>query len=280
MNKTKISLSLENVEFRYKADYPNAVDDVSFDINHGEYIIIIGHNGSGKSTLSKLIMGVLHKQKGSIKLFGQIVTNKNIKQLRRHLGIVFQNPDNQFIGSTVRDDIAFGLENHLVPPNEMPEIIERVAKAVDMEKYLDHEPLWLSGGQKQRVAIASVLALEPDIIIFDEATSMLDPKGKREVKEIMVELQKQRNKTIISITHDMDEIVNADKIIVMNRGKLVRYGTPNEVLKDWKYLQSIYLDIPFVLKVALGLKNLGLNISETLEEKELIANLCQLNSKK
>lgn len=280
MSKFKISLSLKNVEFRYKQEYPNAVDDVSFDITHGQYITIIGHNGSGKSTLSKIIIGVLHKQKGEIRLFDEIVTNKNIKQLRKHLGIVFQNPDNQFIGSTVRDDIAFGLENHLVPPSDMDEIINRVSKAVDMEKYLDHEPLWLSGGQKQRVAIASVLALEPDIIIFDEATSMLDPKGKREVKEIMLELQKQRNKTIISITHDMDEIVNADKVIVMNKGKLVRYGTPEEILKEWEFLQSIHLDIPFVLKVSLGLKNKGINIKETLNEEELISNICQLNSKK
>lgn len=280
MSKSKISLSLKNVEFRYKQEYPNAVDDVSFDITHGQYITIIGHNGSGKSTLSKIIIGVLHKQKGEIRLFNEIVTNKNIKQLRRHLGIVFQNPDNQFIGSTVRDDIAFGLENHLVSPSDMNEIINRVSKAVDMEKYLDHEPLWLSGGQKQRVAIASVLALEPDIIIFDEATSMLDPKGKREVKEIMLELQKQRNKTIISITHDMDEIINADKVIVMNKGKLVRYGTPAEILKEWEFLQSIHLDIPFVLKVSLGLKNKGINIKETLSEEELISKICQLNSKK
>lgn len=280
MNKSKISLSLKNVEFRYKPEYNNAVDDVSFDINHGEYITIIGHNGSGKSTLSKIIIGVLHKQKGVIQLFGETITNKNIKQLRRHLGIVFQNPDNQFIGSTVRDDIAFGLENHLVDPGDMPAIIDKVAKAVGMEKYLDHEPLWLSGGQKQRVAIASVLALEPDIIIFDEATSMLDPKGKREVKEIMLQLQEKRNKTIISITHDMDEIINADKIIVMNKGKLVRYGTPAEILKEWEFLQSIHLDIPFVLKISLGLKNKGININETLSEEELISSLCQLNSKK
>lgn len=280
MSKSKISLSLKNIEFRYKPEYNNAVDDVSFDINHGEYITIIGHNGSGKSTLSKIIIGVLRKQKGTIKLFGETVTNKNVKHLRRHLGIVFQNPDNQFIGSTVRDDIAFGLENNLVNPKDMPAIIDKVAKAVGMEKYLDHEPLWLSGGQKQRVAIASVLALEPNIIIFDEATSMLDPKGKREVKEIMLKLQEQRNKTIISITHDMDEIINADKIIVMNKGKLVRYGAPNEVLKEWEFLQSIHLDIPFVLKISLGLKKKGINISETLNEEELISSLCQLSSKK
>lgn len=275
-----ISLKLNNVSYRYKPDYPKAIDDVSFSINQGEYVTIIGHNGSGKSTLSKIIMGVLHNQKGDIEIFDQKVTNKNIKKIRKHLGIVFQNPDNQFIGATVRDDIAFGLENHLVDPKKMPAIVEKAARTVGMEKYLDHEPLWLSGGQKQRVAIASVLALQPDIIIFDEATSMLDPKGKSEVKEIILQLKAERKKTIISITHDMDEILNADKVIVMNRGKLVRFDTPDEILKDWEYLQSIRLDIPFVLKLVLGLQERGVKVAKTLDEKELIANLCRLNSKK
>lgn len=275
-----ISLSLKGITYRYKPEYPDAVHNVSAKIEHGDYVTIIGHNGSGKSTLSKIIIGVLHKQKGEIKVFDKLVTNKNIKELRKRLGIVFQNPDNQFIGSTVRDDIAFGLENHSVPPKEMPEIILKAAQAVGMEKYLDHEPLWLSGGQKQRVAIASVLALEPDIIIFDEATSMLDPKGKREVKEIILKLKADRNKTIISITHDMDEILHADKVLVMNNGKLVRFDTPENILKDWEYLQSIYLDIPFVLKVALGLKNHGIKVKETLSEEELVKNICQLDSKK
>ncbi|MCL6428952.1 Energy-coupling factor transporter ATP-binding protein EcfA1 [Spiroplasma sp. JKS002669] len=280
MSQNNISLKLNNVSYRYKPDYPNAIDDVSFSINQGEYVTIIGHNGSGKSTLSKIIMGVLHNQKGDIEIFDQKVTNKNIKKIRKHLGIVFQNPDNQFIGATVRDDIAFGLENHLVDPKKMPAIVEKAARTVGMEKYLDHEPLWLSGGQKQRVAIASVLALQPDIIIFDEATSMLDPKGKSEVKEIILQLKAERKKTIISITHDMDEILNADKVIVMNRGKLVRFDTPDEILKDWEYLQSIRLDIPFVLKLVLGLQERGVKVAKTLDEKELIANLCRLNSKK
>lgn len=280
IKEKNISLSLKGITYRYKPEYPDAVHNVSVEIAHGDYVTVIGHNGSGKSTLSKIIIGVLHKQKGKIKIFGDLVTNKNVKALRKHLGIVFQNPDNQFIGSTVRDDIAFGLENHLIPPKEMPAIISAAAKAVGMEKYLDHEPLWLSGGQKQRVAIASVLALEPDIIIFDEATSMLDPKGKREVKEIILKLKADRNKTIISITHDMDEILHADKVMVMNKGKLVRFDTPENILKDWEYLQSIHLDIPFVLKVALGLKEHGLKVKETLSEEELVKNLCQLDSKK
>lgn len=280
MNKKQKSLNLKNVEYRYKENFPNAVDDVSFEITHGEYVTIIGHNGSGKSTLSKIIIGVLHKQKGEISIFDEVVTNKNIKSLRKRIGIVFQNPDNQFIGATVRDDIAFGLENHLINPQLMPDIINNAAKVVGMEDFLDHEPLWLSGGQKQRVAIASVLALEPDILIFDEATSMLDPKGKKEVKDIMLRLKNQRNKTIISITHDMDEILNADKVIVMNKGKMVRYGTPTEILKEWDFLKSIHLDIPFVLEIALGLKQKGIDIKETLDEQELINSLCQLNSMK
>lgn len=276
----KISLSLKGITYRYKPEYPDAVHNVSVNVHHGDYVTIIGHNGSGKSTLSKIIIGVLHKQKGSIKVFGEIVTNKNVKKLRKRLGIVFQNPDNQFIGSTVRDDIAFGLENHLIAPDNMPDIILKSAQAVGMEKYLDHEPLWLSGGQKQRVAIASVLALEPDIIIFDEATSMLDPKGKKEVKDIILKLKADRNKTIISITHDMDEILHADKVMVMNKGKLVRFDTPENILKDWEYLQKIHLDIPFVLKIALGLKARGVKVQETLSEEELVKSLCQLNSEK
>lgn len=275
VKKNNYALELQGVEYRYRQNYPNAIDNVSFKIEHGKYIAIIGHNGSGKSTLSKLIIGVLNAQKGEMSIFGNLVTKDNYKKAHKYLGIVFQNPDNQFIGSTVRDDIAFGLENQCIDPQKMPEIIERVAKMVRMEDYLDHEPLWLSGGQKQRVAIASVLALEPDIIIFDEATSMLDPRGKREVKEIMVKLRNQRDKTIISITHDMDEILNADLVIVMNGGKLVRYDRPEVILQEEQFLQSIKLDIPFVLKIAKGLKKQGIKIDEVLNEDELVMQLCQ-----
>lgn len=270
-----VSLKLTDVCFKYREDFPKAVDGVSFEIKHGEYVTIIGHNGSGKSTLSKIIIGVLTAQDGIIELFGNVVNNKNKNLANRFLGIVFQNPDNQFIGSCVRDDIAFGLENRCIDPKLMPDIINEVANRVGMIDFLDHEPLMLSGGQKQRVAIASALALRPDIIIFDEATSMLDPRGKREVKEIMVQLKETREKTIISITHDMDEIINADKVIVMNAGKMIKFGTPEEILQDHSFLQSHHLDIPFNAKIADELIKRGLKIKQSITQEELVKQLCQ-----
>ncbi|AGM25799.1 cobalt ABC transporter ATP-binding subunit [Spiroplasma syrphidicola EA-1] len=273
--KNNISLKVTDIEFRYRETHPNAVDGVSFEINHGEYVTIIGHNGSGKSTISKIIIGVLRPHKGKIEVFGNEMHATTLTEIRRFLGIVFQNPDNQFIGSTVRDDIAFGLENRCIAQKDMQAIIDDAAKKVGMLDYLDHEPLMLSGGQKQRVAIASTLALQPDIIIFDEATSMLDPKGRQEVKQIMVDLKNTRQKTIISITHDMDEIINADKVIVMNKGKMVKCGRPEEILYDADFLKGIHLDVPFISRVINGLREKGLNVNNTLDMGELVKDICQ-----
>ncbi|AXK51037.1 cobalt ABC transporter ATP-binding subunit [Spiroplasma alleghenense] len=273
--QSEIALELKNISFRYANSQPLVVKNVSVKVNHGEYVAIIGHNGSGKSTLSKLIIGVLTPIEGSMHVFGNHVTRNNLNIIRRFLGIVFQNPDNQFIGSTVKDDIAFGLENRRINPKLMQEKIEAAAKKVRMERFLDHEPLMLSGGQKQRVAIASALALSPDIIIFDEATSMLDPKGKREVKEIMVELKNTREKTIFSITHDMDEILNADKVMVMNGGNLVKFGTPKEILKERDFLRSIHLDIPFIAQVEEALNEVGFKINNTENLDELVVKICK-----
>lgn len=270
-----VALKLEDIRFRYREDFPFAVDGVSVEVNHGEYVAIIGHNGSGKSTLSKIIIGVLKPNSGTILVYGNRVTSSNLSVIRKFMGIVFQNPDNQFIGSTVKDDIAFGLENRRVEPADMEEIIQKAAKKVNMHEFLDHEPLMLSGGQKQRVAIASALALSPDIMIFDEATSMLDPKGKNEVKNIMVELKNTRKKTIFSITHDMDEILNADKVMVMNAGKLVKFGTPSEILSDKKFLRSIHLDIPFVAQVEEALENEGIKLKHSESLEELVERICQ-----
>ncbi|QEH62296.1 cobalt ABC transporter ATP-binding subunit [Spiroplasma chinense] len=269
------ALKLKDIKFKYKEDFPFAVNGVSVEVNHGEYVTIIGHNGSGKSTLSKLIIGVLRPTSGSMEVYGNKVTSSNINIVRKFLGIVFQNPDNQFIGSTVRDDIAFGLENRRIEPSKMGKIIENAAKKVNMFDFLDHEPLMLSGGQKQRVAIASALALSPDILIFDEATSMLDPKGKSEVKNIMVELKNTRQKTIFSITHDMDEILNADKVMVMNKGELVKFGTPKEILADKDFLRSIHLDIPFVAQVEEALADVGIKLDHSDSLEELVNKICQ-----
>jgi len=270
-----IALKIEDLFFKYKDDYPFALEDVNFQVKHGEYVTIIGHNGSGKSTLSKVIIGVMKPTKGYVTIYGNRVTSSNLAVVRKFMGIVFQNPDNQFIGSTVKDDIAFGLENRRVDPSEMEAIIKKAATKVNMDAFLDYEPLMLSGGQKQRVAIASALALSPDIIIFDEATSMLDPKGKTEVKNIMVELKNTRKKTIFSITHDMDEILNADKVIVMNKAKLVKFGTPKEILSDKDFLRSIHLDIPFVAQVEEALGEVGIKIKPSDNLEELAERICQ-----
>jgi len=271
------AVEIKNLAFRYDEDQPLVLDDINLKINHGEYVAIVGHNGSGKSTLSKLLIGVLQPDEGSIKIFGNLMQDSNVEKVRQFVGIVFQNPDNQFIGSTVQDDIAFGLENHRVDPELMPEIIHRSATRVGMENFLDKEPLMLSGGQKQRVAIASTLALDSDIIIFDEATSMLDPKGRREIKEIMVNLKNEGQKTILSITHDMDEILNASKVMVMNQGKLVRFGDPATVMGDKEFLRSIGLELPFVSMVEDALNNKGIKVQEGAKNlAELVDHLCTL----
>ena len=216
-------IEIKNLSFEYREGI-RTINNISFDIFEGEYVAILGHNGSGKSTIAKLIIGLLEKLKGTIIVNGVELTLENLYKVRDNIGIVFQNPDNQFIGATVRDDIAFGLENNCVPQNQMDEIINNYASKVDMQDFLDHEPIKLSGGQKQRVAIAGILAMNPKIIILDEATSMLDPIGKREINNLVRKLNKEKTMTIISITHDIEEAKNADRIIVMNNGQTMTIG--------------------------------------------------------
>ena len=184
-------IEIKNLSFEYR-EGTKTINNISFDIFEGEYVAILGHNGSGKSTIAKLIIGLLEKLSGSITVNGIELTLENLYKVRDNIGIVFQNPDNQFIGATVRDDIAFGLENNCVPQNQMDEIINNYASKVDMQDFLDHEPTKLSGGQKQRVAIAGILAMNPKIIILDEATSMLDPIGKREINNLVRKLIKKK----------------------------------------------------------------------------------------
>ncbi len=270
-----IALKISNLSFRYSSNDPLALADINTEIKEGEYVVIIGHNGSGKSTLSKLVMGVLNNQEGKLEIFGNEVNRRNLSEIRNFLGIVFQNPDNQFIGSTVQDDIAFGLQNRQIPTLEMHKIVQETAKQVDMLDYLNHEPLMLSGGQKQKVAIASALALNPAILIFDEATSMLDPKGIAEVKGLIAKLKEDPSRTIISITHDMNEIVTADKVLILNKGQLVRSGTPKQILKDEAFLKSIQLDVPFLFKVINRLQDKGVKISKTISTKQFIKELKQ-----
>jgi len=233
-------IKVENLNFSYKEN-EKVIDNVSFDINKGEFISILGHNGSGKSTLAKLLVGLLKADSGDIYIDNQRLTEKNVDEIRKKIGIVFQNPDNQFVGVTVLDDIAFGMENRKFPRDTMFQMVDRYAKLVRMEKFLNYNPENLSGGEKQRVAIAGVLAINPDIIIFDEATSMLDPKGVKEVNEIVWQLK--REKTIIAITHNLNETIYSDRILVMNKGKIILNGRPENVFREKELLQNCKLDI-------------------------------------
>ncbi len=273
------SIEIKNLCFEYDENL-NTIDDVSFDVENGSYTVILGHNGSGKSTIAKLIIGLLEAKSGKIIVDGIELNDENVYKVRERVGIVFQNPDNQFIGATVRDDIAFGLENRCVPQSEMDGIINKYAQKVDMIDFLDHEPTKLSGGQKQRVAIAGILAMSPDIIILDEATSMLDPKGRREINALVKELNEETNMTVISISHDIEEAVNADHVVVLNNGKVVKDGTPEEILTDEALMYSLELDVPFAYKVSKKLAENGINVGLNLKEKELIEKLCLLNSNK
>ena len=201
---------------------------------------------------------------------------ETIEGIRRKIGIVFQNPDNQFIGATVRDDIAFGLENHQVAPSEMDEIIENYAKEVGMSEYLDHEPTRLSGGQKQRVAIAGILSMKPEILILDEATSMLDPEGKEDINNLVKQLHKENNMTIRSITHDVEEVLKSDHVIVMYEGRIVKDGTPSEVMKNEEDLVRLKLAAPYSVRLANELKKLGIPVKQAWDMEGMVDELCQL----
>lgn len=269
------ALEIKNLIFSYDKE-KNVVNDISFNVERGQYVAIIGHNGSGKSTLAKLILGLLEAKSGSIEVFGEKLDEKNIASIRQKLGIVFQNPDNQFIGSTVRDDIAFGLENRQVKHDDMEGIITTYAKKVNMLEFLDKEPSNLSGGQKQRVAIAGVLAMEPNIVIFDEATAMLDPKGKREIRQIITDMKKEHPElTILSITHDIEEAYLSDEVIVLNEGQIVLQGTPNEVFAKADILKSIRLDLPFIHKMKTALAKEDIYLDDVITFEGLVDALCQ-----
>ena len=268
----------ENLNFSYEEGI-KTIDNVSFTIEKGMYVTIIGHNGSGKSTLAKLLAGLLEAESGKILINGMELNEENLPVLRRTIGIVFQNPDNQFIGSTVRDDIAFGLENHRIAQPDMDPIIEKFAEKVGMTKYLNSEPTHLSGGQKQRVAIAGVLAMKPEILIFDEATSMLDPQGKAEIKKVIRELHEESDLTIISITHDIDEVAESDFVLAMNAGKIALMGPPHEVFANEKTIAEIHLELPYSTRLGKLLAENGVTVKNHMTMKGLVGELCQLHSK-
>ena len=266
-------IELKNVSFRYdKTVEEYQIDTVSFHVKQGEWLSIVGHNGSGKSTVVRLIDGLLEAESGEIYVDGKQLTRETIWEIRSKIGIVFQNPDNQFVGATVEDDVAFGLENQGIPREEMLQRVEKAIEQVGMLEFKDREPSRLSGGQKQRVAIAGIIALRPTIIILDEATSMLDPEGREDLMAVMRELQKKFQLTIISITHDLSEIALSDRTLVFQKGKLESSMTPRELFSR-NDLNEIGLDKPFSKQVQESLSSHFPLKQDYLTESELLDQL-------
>lgn len=256
-------IELENLTFRYqKNDERPALEDVSLKVYPGEWIAIIGHNGSGKSTLAKTINGLLAPESGKVQVGEYQLSEEHLWSIRRMVGMVFQNPDNQFVGATVEDDVAFGLENQGIPREEMVIRVQEALKQVRMNEFATREPARLSGGQKQRVAIAGVVALRPDIIILDEATSMLDPEGRAEVIATIKKIKEENNLTVLSITHDIDEAANANRILVMRQGKLIDEGTPEKIFSAGPKLIELGLDLPFPERLKYSLQKRGIQVPE------------------
>lgn len=268
-------IKVKDVEFKYHGQTDLALKDVSFEVNKGDFVSIIGANGSGKSTLAKLLNVLLRPNKGDI-IVEDINTREKdrIWDIRKNVGMVFQNPDNQIVATMVEDDVAFGLENIAVPSKEIRNRVDHALDLVDLTEYKTHETHKLSGGQKQRLAIAGIIAMEPSCIVLDEPTAMLDPQGRKEVIETINFLNKEKNITIILITHFMEEASISDKVYVMNKGEIQSQGTPAKVFEEIDYLRSINLDVPVVMEVANGLRKKGINIPDILSIDGLVDALC------
>ena len=273
----KSIIDVKNLSFRYKEsqEYYD-VKDITFHVKRGEWLSIVGHNGSGKSTTVRLIDGLLEAESGEIVIDGQRLTEENIWNIRRQIGMVFQNPDNQFVGATVEDDVAFGLENQGLSRQEMKKRVEEALDLVGMLDFKKREPARLSGGQKQRVAIAGVVALRPAILILDEATSMLDPEGRRELIETVKGIRKDYDMTVISITHDLEEVAMSDLVLVMKKGEIESTSSPRELFSR-NDLDQIGLDDPFANQLKHSLSQNGYDLPENyLTESELEDKLWEL----
>ena len=273
----KSIIEVKDLSFRYKEDQEYYdVNNVSFHVKRGEWLSIVGHNGSGKSTTIRLIDGLLEAESGEIWINDQLLSSENVWDLRRQIGMVFQNPDNQFVGATVEDDVAFGLENQGLPREEMK---KRVTESLDLVGMLDfkkREPARLSGGQKQRVAIAGVVALRPAILILDEATSMLDPEGRRELIQTVQEIRKGYQMTVVSITHDLEEVAMSDRVLVMKKGQVESTSSPRELFSR-DDLDQIGLDDPFTNQLRESLRETGYQLPDGyLTEGELEDKLWEL----
>ena len=273
----KSIIDVKNLSFRYKEsqEYYD-VKDITFHVKRGEWLSIVGHNGSGKSTTVRLIDGLLEAESGEIVIDGQRLTEENVWNIRRQIGMVFQNPDNQFVGATVEDDVAFGLENQGLSRQEMKKRVEEALDLVGMLDFKKREPARLSGGQKQRVAIAGVVALRPAILILDEATSMLDPEGRRELIETVKGIRKDYDMTVISITHDLEEVAMSDRVLVMKKGEIESTSSTRELFSR-NDLDQIGLDDPFANQLKNSLSQNGYDLPENyLTESELEDKLWEL----
>ncbi|KXZ39012.1 energy-coupling factor transport system ATP-binding protein [Alkalithermobacter thermoalcaliphilus JW-YL-7 = DSM 7308] len=272
-------IQVKDVVYEYSQEENSlkALDNVNLDIKKGEFVAIIGHNGSGKSTLAKHLNAILKPKHGNVIVAGINTKDEDkLWQIRQSAGMIFQNPDNQIVATVVEEDVAFGPENLGIDPEEIKIRVENSLKAVDMYEFRNKAPHLLSGGQKQRVAIAGIIAMKPDCIILDEATAMLDPSGRKEVMETITKLNKEEKITIIHITHFMEEAVEADKVIVMENGRIVMHGKPREIFVQVDKLKKLRLDVPSMTELAYELKKSGLNIDkDILTVDEMVINLCQ-----
>ena len=280
LNNMDNIIEVRNLKYKYDSESENyTLNDVSFQVKKGEWLSIVGHNGSGKSTTVRLIDGLLEAESGDIIISGDKLTAENVWEKRRQIGMVFQNPDNQFVGATVEDDVAFGLENQGLDYDLMVERVQQAVEFVSMQAFKEREPARLSGGQKQRVAVAGVVALRPDIIILDEATSMLDPEGRLDLIQTVKKIKDGNQLTVISITHDLDEIALSDRVLVMKEGQVESTATPRELFSR-EDLEELGLDQPFVNQVKAALRQSGLPLPDSyLTEKELQDQLWALLSK-
>ncbi|WKY45442.1 energy-coupling factor transporter ATPase [Eubacteriaceae bacterium ES2] len=281
-SENEIMIKVNKVSYSYPVQSGQeavyALNDVSFEVKKGEFVGIIGHNGSGKSTLSKLLNAIILPNQGDVLINGMNTkAEENVWLIRQSAGMVFQNPDNQLVATIVEEDVAFGPENLGVPPLEIRNRVDQALAVVEMQAYAKQKPHQLSGGQKQRIAIAGILAMEPDCIIFDEPTAMLDPSGRREVMETIKKLNRDKNMTVIHVTHYMSEIIDADRIIVMDQGKIVMQGKPAEIFTQVEALKKIGLDVPQMTELAYELSKEAVNLSGSiLSIDEMVEALCQL----
>lgn len=263
------AIEFENVSFSYEEGGSFAIKNLNFSVEEGEFVAVLGHNGSGKSTLARLTNGLLQADGGTIRVFGEVLTDKNLFDIRKQVGIVFQNPDNQTVASIVEDDIAFGAENIALPREEIGNRIDFALSAVGMEEFRHATVSRLSGGQKQRIAIAGVLAVMPKVLILDESTAMLDPRGRREIIDVVTRLNREQGITVLLITHFMEEALRASRAIVMNRGEIVMQGTPQDIFERHEELITYNLTLPLIGRICRDLRAGGLPVADTLDAGRL-----------